>query len=118
MRVASVNGKKYILVIVDDYSSLRHLSDESEQIMELSLLIKLCVNTMRSLEPALHEITPVIISSGLVSNPSLSTPFVPPSRTNWDLLFQPLFDKLHNPPPSVDLPAPEVIASIAEVEAP
>ncbi|GKF89192.1 hypothetical protein Tco_0263155, partial [Tanacetum coccineum] len=30
--------------------------------------------------PALHEMTPAIISSGLVPNPSPSTPFVPPSR--------------------------------------
>ncbi|GJR06805.1 retrovirus-related pol polyprotein from transposon TNT 1-94 [Tanacetum coccineum] len=46
-----------------------------------------------SLEPALHEMTP-------------------------DLLFQPLFDELLNPPSSVDRPAPEVIALIAEVVAP
>ncbi|GJW09846.1 integrase, catalytic region, zinc finger, CCHC-type containing protein, partial [Tanacetum coccineum] len=73
---------------------------------------------LSSLEPALHEITPATISSGLVSNPTPSTPYVPPSRTDWDLLFQPLFDELLNPPPSVDLPAPEVIAPIAEVVAP
>ncbi|GKF42719.1 hypothetical protein Tco_0126061, partial [Tanacetum coccineum] len=30
--------------------------------------------------PALHEMTPVTISSGLVPNPPPSTPFVPPSR--------------------------------------
>ncbi|GKE75024.1 retrovirus-related pol polyprotein from transposon TNT 1-94, partial [Tanacetum coccineum] len=71
-----------------------------------------------SLEPALHEITPATISSGLVPNPSSSTLFVPPSRTDWDLLFQPLFDELLNPPPSVDQPAPEVISPIAEVVAP
>ncbi|GJT74582.1 hypothetical protein Tco_1041307 [Tanacetum coccineum] len=35
-----------------------------------------------------------------------------------DLLFQPLFDELFNPPSSVDRPAPEVIAPIAEVVAP
>ncbi|GJW82650.1 reverse transcriptase domain-containing protein [Tanacetum coccineum] len=46
-----------------------------------------------SLEPALHEMTP-------------------------DLLFQPLFDELLNPPSSVDHPAPEVIALIDEVVAP
>ncbi|GJZ98035.1 retrovirus-related pol polyprotein from transposon TNT 1-94 [Tanacetum coccineum] len=68
--------------------------------------------------PALHEMTPVTISSGLVPNPSPSTPFVPPSRTDWDILFQPLFDELLNPPPSVDHPAPEVIALIDEVVAP
>ncbi|GJY84799.1 retrovirus-related pol polyprotein from transposon TNT 1-94 [Tanacetum coccineum] len=67
--------------------------------------------------PALHEITPATISSGLVPNPPPSTPFVPHSRTNWDLLFQPLFDELLNRPSSVDRPAPEVIALIAEVVA-
>ncbi|GJU31531.1 retrovirus-related pol polyprotein from transposon TNT 1-94 [Tanacetum coccineum] len=67
------------------------------------------------LEPALHEMTPVLISLGLVPNPPPSTSFVPPSRTNWDILFQPLFDELLNPPSSVNGPDPEVIAPIAEV---
>ncbi|GJS76690.1 putative ribonuclease H-like domain-containing protein [Tanacetum coccineum] len=71
-----------------------------------------------SLGPALHEMTPATISSGLVPNPPPSTPFVPPSRTDWDMLFQPLFDELLNPPPSVDHPAPEVVAPIDEVAAP
>ncbi|GJX44108.1 integrase, catalytic region, zinc finger, CCHC-type containing protein [Tanacetum coccineum] len=47
-----------------------------------------------SLGPALHEMTPAIISSGLVPNPPPLTPFVPPSRT------------------------PKVIALIAEVVSP
>ncbi|GKE98167.1 retrovirus-related pol polyprotein from transposon TNT 1-94 [Tanacetum coccineum] len=68
--------------------------------------------------PALHEITHETISSGLVPNPPLSTPFVPPSRSYWDLLFQPLFGELLTPLPSVDHPAPEVIALIADVVAP
>nr|GEY15431.1 hypothetical protein [Tanacetum cinerariifolium] len=68
--------------------------------------------------PTLHEITLITISSGLVPNPPASTPFVPPLRTNWDILFQPLFDKLLTPSPSVDHPAPEVIALITEVVAP
>ncbi|GKE70870.1 hypothetical protein Tco_1528942 [Tanacetum coccineum] len=67
---------------------------------------------------ALYEMTSATISLGLVPNPPPSTPFVPPSRTDWDLLFQPLFDELLTPPPSVDCPAPEVIASMAEVVAP
>ncbi|GKA60543.1 retrovirus-related pol polyprotein from transposon TNT 1-94 [Tanacetum coccineum] len=33
--------------------------------------------------PALHEMTPAIISSGLVPNPPRSTSFVPPSRTDF-----------------------------------
>ncbi|GJZ65225.1 retrovirus-related pol polyprotein from transposon TNT 1-94 [Tanacetum coccineum] len=166
MHVASVNGKKYILVIVDDYSRftwvkclrskdeasdfiikffkmiqlrLKHLSDESEQIRELNFLIKLCVNIMRrriietihvdfdeltamasehnSLEPVLYEMTSATISSGLVPNTPPSTPYVPPSRTDWDILFQPLFNELLNPPPSIDPPVPEVIAPNAIVVA-
>ncbi|GKA11343.1 putative ribonuclease H-like domain-containing protein [Tanacetum coccineum] len=71
-----------------------------------------------SLGPALHEMTPTIISSGLVPNPPPSTPFVPPSRGDWDLLFQPLFNELLTPPPSVDYITPEVIAPIHKVVAP
>ncbi|GJR77449.1 retrovirus-related pol polyprotein from transposon TNT 1-94 [Tanacetum coccineum] len=71
-----------------------------------------------SSEPVLHKMTPTTISSGLILNPPPSTPFVPPLRTDWDILFQLLFDELINPPPCVDRPAPEVIAHIAEVVAP
>ncbi|GKE00197.1 retrovirus-related pol polyprotein from transposon TNT 1-94 [Tanacetum coccineum] len=65
-----------------------------------------------------HEMTPATISLELVPNPPPLTPFIPPLRTDWDLLFQPLFDELLNPPSSVDNPAPKVIAPIAEVVAP
>ncbi|GKF26321.1 retrovirus-related pol polyprotein from transposon TNT 1-94, partial [Tanacetum coccineum] len=54
--------------------------------------------------------TPVTISSGLVPNPPSSTPFVPPTRFDWDLLFQPMFDESLNPPTNVDLPPPASIA--------
>ncbi|GJU57841.1 hypothetical protein Tco_1429645 [Tanacetum coccineum] len=52
------------------------------------------------------------------ANPPSSTPFVPPSRSDWDLLFQPMFDESLSPPPNVDLQAPEVIAPIPEAVAP
>nr|GEX96605.1 integrase, catalytic region, zinc finger, CCHC-type, peptidase aspartic, catalytic [Tanacetum cinerariifolium] len=68
--------------------------------------------------PALHEMTPATISSGLVPKPTSSTPFVPPLRNDWDLLFQPLFDELLTPPLSFDPPAPKVNAPIAKVIAP
>nr|GFD05909.1 hypothetical protein [Tanacetum cinerariifolium] len=44
-----------------------------------------------------------------------STSYVPPTRNDWDLLFQPLFDELLNPSLSVDTQDAEVIAPIAEV---
>nr|GFD11588.1 hypothetical protein [Tanacetum cinerariifolium] len=65
--------------------------------------------------PALNEMTPGIISSGLVQKSSPSASYVPPSRNDWDLLFQPLFDELINPHPSVVNQVAEVIAPIAEV---
>nr|GFB97721.1 hypothetical protein [Tanacetum cinerariifolium] len=61
--------------------------------------------------PALNEITRTI-SSGLVQKSSPSTSYVPPSRNDWDLLFQPMFDELLNTLPSVVNQAPEVIAKV------
>nr|GFC07651.1 hypothetical protein [Tanacetum cinerariifolium] len=59
--------------------------------------------------------TPSTISSGLMQKPSSPTSYVPPTRNDWDLLLQPLFDELLNPPPSVDNQDIKVIAPIAEV---
>ncbi|GJT84574.1 retrovirus-related pol polyprotein from transposon TNT 1-94 [Tanacetum coccineum] len=121
MRVASVNEKKYILVIVDDYSRftwvkcLRRIIETIHvDFDELTAM----ASEHSSSGPALHEMTPTTIYSGLVPSPPPSTPFIPPLRSDWDLLFQLLFDELLTPPTSVDRPAPEVIASVAEVVAP
>nr|GEX70987.1 copia protein [Tanacetum cinerariifolium] len=76
---------------------------------------KAMMDEHRSSGPVLYEMNPATISSGLVQKSSSSTPFVPPSRNDWDLLFQPMFDELLNPLPSVDHQAAQVIASIAEV---
>nr|GEZ30441.1 hypothetical protein [Tanacetum cinerariifolium] len=65
--------------------------------------------------PVLNEMTPATISSGLVQKPSSLTFYVPPSRNDWDLLFQSMFDELLNLPPSVNPQAPEVIALVTEV---
>nr|GFC52234.1 retrovirus-related Pol polyprotein from transposon TNT 1-94 [Tanacetum cinerariifolium] len=51
----------------------------------------------------------------LVPTTSPLTSYVPPSRNDWDLLLQPMFDELLNPPPSVVNQVPEVIAPIVEV---
>nr|GFB74839.1 retrovirus-related Pol polyprotein from transposon TNT 1-94 [Tanacetum cinerariifolium] len=65
--------------------------------------------------PALNEMIPGTISSGLVSTSSPSISYVPPSRNDWDLLFQPMFDELLNPSPSVVNQTPEAIAPLTEV---
>nr|GEV51299.1 Gag-Pol polyprotein [Tanacetum cinerariifolium] len=59
---------------------------------------------------ALHEMTPRTLSLGHMPQPPSPTPFVPPTRNDWDLLFQSLFDKYFCPPPCVDHPVPEVAA--------
>nr|GEZ26661.1 retrovirus-related Pol polyprotein from transposon TNT 1-94 [Tanacetum cinerariifolium] len=175
MRVESVNGKKYILVIVDDYSRFtwvkclrskdeapyfiikflkmiqvrlkvpvrRIRTDNGTEFVNQTLheyyeqvgishetsvarspqqndVVERCNYTLieaaRTISgPALNEMTPATISLGLMPKPSSSsTPYVPPLRNDWDLLFQSLFDELLTPPLSVDLTAPEVIAPIAD----
>nr|GFA27936.1 retrovirus-related Pol polyprotein from transposon TNT 1-94 [Tanacetum cinerariifolium] len=149
IRVSSVNGKKYILIIVNDYSRFTWVNCLRSKDEALDFIIngyvptkkafwiynrrtRLIIETIHvdfnelttmaskhnSLEPTLHEMTPVTISLGFVLNPPPPTPYVPPSRTDWDILFQPLFDELLNLPPNVDIPAPEVVAPIPEVVAP
>nr|GEY21505.1 hypothetical protein [Tanacetum cinerariifolium] len=51
--------------------------------------------------PALKLLTPETISLGLVHNSPSPTSYVPPTKNDWDLLFQPMFDEYFNPLPSV-----------------
>nr|GFC38940.1 hypothetical protein [Tanacetum cinerariifolium] len=89
------------------------VSDNQKLISESSLVMHR--QRKSSSGPALNEMTPGTISSGLMQKSSPSSSYVPPSRNDWNLLFQPMFDELLNPPPSVVNQAPEVIAPIAEV---
>ncbi|GKD93333.1 retrovirus-related pol polyprotein from transposon TNT 1-94 [Tanacetum coccineum] len=50
--------------------------------------------------------TPTTPSSRLVPNPPPSASFVPPSRHEWDLVFQPVFDEFFSPLASVASPVP------------
>nr|GEZ04921.1 hypothetical protein [Tanacetum cinerariifolium] len=158
MRVESVNGKKYILVIVDDYSRfnwvkfLRSKDETLDFIIKFLKMIQVRLKapsiqngvverrnrtlieaartmliyaqaplflwaeaTRRIVEkihvyfdeltamaseqsnsgPTLNEMTPGTISSGLVQKSSHSTSYVPPSRNDWDLLFQPIDSPVH-----------------------
>ncbi|GJZ23824.1 retrovirus-related pol polyprotein from transposon TNT 1-94 [Tanacetum coccineum] len=193
MRVASVIGKKYILVIVDDYSRFTWVKCLRSKDKALDFIIKFlkmiqvrlketvrrirtdngtefvnqtlreyyekaeavaaaCYTQNRSMIRLRHDKTPYDrlhnkppdllflhvfgalchptndsenfrklqpkADIGLVPNPPPSTPLVPPSRNDWDLLFQPMFDELLNPPLIVDLPSLEVIAPIPKVVTP
>ncbi|GKB13260.1 retrovirus-related pol polyprotein from transposon TNT 1-94, partial [Tanacetum coccineum] len=120
MRVESINGKKYILVIVDDYSQftrvkfLRSKDEAPKRIMETIHVdfdeLTTMASEQSSSRPVLHEMTPRTLSLGLVPQPPSLSPFVPPTRIDWDTLFQPLFDEYFNPPPCVNHPVLEVAA--------
>ncbi|GJZ91041.1 hypothetical protein Tco_0662968 [Tanacetum coccineum] len=63
-----------------------------------------------SLGPRHKLLTPETISSGLVQNIPSSTSYVPPTKNDWDILFQRMFNEYLNPPPCIDPQVPTVIA--------
>ncbi|GKE58535.1 retrovirus-related pol polyprotein from transposon TNT 1-94, partial [Tanacetum coccineum] len=107
------------------FSALRYPTNDSENFGKLQLKADIDFDELTAMAfkhsssgPVLHEMTPATISLGLVPIPPPSIPFVPPLRNDWDLLFQPLFNELLTPLPSVDCSTPEVIALTDEVVAP
>ncbi|GJW81165.1 retrovirus-related pol polyprotein from transposon TNT 1-94 [Tanacetum coccineum] len=60
--------------------------------------------------PRPQLLTPGTLSTGLVPNPPSPTPYVPPTKKDWYILFQLMFDEYFNPPPSVASPVPAVVA--------
>ncbi|GJY95184.1 hypothetical protein Tco_0511545 [Tanacetum coccineum] len=69
-----------------------------------------------SLGPGLQSLTPRYINSGLVQNPISPTPYVSPSKKDYEILFQPLFDEYFNPPPRVVSPDPVVVSAPRAVD--
>ncbi|GKE11731.1 retrovirus-related pol polyprotein from transposon TNT 1-94 [Tanacetum coccineum] len=67
-------------------------------------------NDDEDLGPGPKLLTPGTISSGLVQNIPSSTLYVPPTKNDWEILFQPMFDVYLNPSPCVDPQVPVVIA--------
>ncbi|GJY75335.1 hypothetical protein Tco_0480451 [Tanacetum coccineum] len=59
----------------------------------------------------LHQLTPGYISSGLVQNPASPIPYVPPSKKDYEILFQPLIDEYFNHLPRVVSLDPVVVAA-------
>ncbi|GJS57408.1 retrovirus-related pol polyprotein from transposon TNT 1-94 [Tanacetum coccineum] len=97
IRVQTINGKKYIRVIVDDYSRFTWVKffrskDETLELSEPMAPVQL------STGPAPTFLTPEQISSGLVPNLVLAAPYVPPTNKDLEILFQPMFDEYLEPP--------------------
>ncbi|GJY11454.1 integrase, catalytic region, zinc finger, CCHC-type containing protein [Tanacetum coccineum] len=142
MRMESINGKKYILVIVDDYSRftwvkfLRSNDEVPDAIIKCIKNIQVRLNaivcdvridngtefvnqTLHDSGPELQSMTLATSSLGLVPNPVPQQPFNPPTRNDWDRLCQPMFDEYFKPPLSVVSTVPVVVAPRAvEIDAP
>ncbi|GJS52995.1 retrovirus-related pol polyprotein from transposon TNT 1-94 [Tanacetum coccineum] len=110
MCVASVNGKKYILFIVDDYSQFTWVKCLRSKDEAPDFIVKFLKRIQVRLKAPVRRI-----------RTDNGTEFVNQTLRKYyekDILFQPLFDELLNPLSSVDRPALEVVAPIAEVVAP
>ncbi|GJU08783.1 retrovirus-related pol polyprotein from transposon TNT 1-94 [Tanacetum coccineum] len=88
------------------------LHDRKPNLSYLHVFGALCypTNDGEDLGPGPKLLTPGIISSGLVPNIPSSTPYVPPTKNDSEILFQPMFDEYLNPLPCVDPQGPVVIA--------
>ncbi|GJZ88914.1 retrovirus-related pol polyprotein from transposon TNT 1-94, partial [Tanacetum coccineum] len=83
--------------------------------VEVDELCELMASAQVSVGPAPNLLTPRPISSELVPNYVPAAPYVPPTKKDLELLFQPLFDEYFEPS-SVDKPvqtAPAVPALVA-----
>ncbi|GJW30767.1 retrovirus-related pol polyprotein from transposon TNT 1-94 [Tanacetum coccineum] len=133
MCVASVNRKKYILMIqVRLKETVRRIrTDNGTEFVNQTLheyYEKVGISHETSVACSLQQNGVVerrnrtLIEAARTMDscqiPASPTPFVPPSRSDWDLLFQPMFDESLNPLPYVDLQATEVITLIPEVVTP
>ncbi|GKE78877.1 hypothetical protein Tco_1544997 [Tanacetum coccineum] len=63
-----------------------------------------------------HQLTPGYISSELVQNPVSPTPYVSPSKKDYEILFQQLFDEYFSPSPRDVSPDPIVVIALRAVD--
>nr|GEU39259.1 retrovirus-related Pol polyprotein from transposon TNT 1-94 [Tanacetum cinerariifolium] len=126
MRVASVDGKKYILVIVDDYSQFTWVKclitkDEAPDFIikflkMIQLRLKAPVRRIRT-DNGTEFVNQILRE--YYKNDSCQTILLQHHLYHLQellgILFQTMFDELLNPPLTIDPPAPEVIAPIAKV---
>nr|GEU37374.1 reverse transcriptase domain-containing protein [Tanacetum cinerariifolium] len=72
--------------------------------------------SLNNLGPRLQPLNPGYISSGLVQNLVSPTPYVLPSKKDYEILFQPLFDEYFNPPPHAISPDLVVVTALRVVD--
>ncbi|GJU31226.1 hypothetical protein Tco_1174815 [Tanacetum coccineum] len=62
------------------------------------------------------KMTPGYISSRLVQNSVSPTTYIPPSKRDYEIMSQPLFDEYFNPPPCAVSPDPVAVAALRPVD--
>nr|GEV10802.1 reverse transcriptase domain-containing protein [Tanacetum cinerariifolium] len=118
MQVQTINGKKYILVIVDDYSrftwvkflrSKDETPDEDlaklQSTTDIGIFVGYALSkkgyriyNKRTQRPAPLFLMPGQISSGFVLNPVPAAPYVPQKNKELEILFQLMFNEYLEPP--------------------
>ncbi|GJX67294.1 retrovirus-related pol polyprotein from transposon TNT 1-94 [Tanacetum coccineum] len=102
-------NKKPDLSYLHVFGALCYLTNDSEDLGKFKP--KADIGIFCRSGPVPQLLTPRTISSGLMQNPTSLTPYVPPTKKDWDILFQPMFDEYYNPQTSVASPVPVVVAS-------
>ncbi|GJV61347.1 retrovirus-related pol polyprotein from transposon TNT 1-94 [Tanacetum coccineum] len=125
MRVESINRKKYILVIVDDYSRftwvkfLRPKDEAPEFIIKFLIMIQVYLNatfrnirTNKGTEFVNQTLRSYYKDVGISHETSVART---PQQNSTDTLLQPLFDEYFRPSPCVDHPDPKVAAPVSAI---
>nr|GEZ48840.1 integrase, catalytic region, zinc finger, CCHC-type, peptidase aspartic, catalytic [Tanacetum cinerariifolium] len=115
-----VHNKKPGLTFFRVFGALCYPTNDSEDLGKLQPTadIGIFVSYAPSRKgPAPIFLTPGKISSGLIPNPVLTSPFVPPTNKDLETLFQPMFDEYLEPPrverPVSPAPAVQVLVNSA-----
>ncbi|GJT78265.1 hypothetical protein Tco_1044990 [Tanacetum coccineum] len=91
-RRGSNEGTGNLLGVPDESTVISRASSEGTGLCAARLTAPVQISS----GPAPSLMTPGYISSGLVQNLVSSTPYVPPSKKDYEILFQPLFDEYFN----------------------
>ncbi|GKC21230.1 retrovirus-related pol polyprotein from transposon TNT 1-94, partial [Tanacetum coccineum] len=90
------------------------LHNRKSDLSYLHVFGALCYPTNHSEDIVRHlgpqYLTPRTLGSGLMPNPPSPTSYVLPSKKDWEILFQLMFNEYFNPPPSVTSLVPAVVA--------
>ncbi|GJS24370.1 hypothetical protein Tco_0453002 [Tanacetum coccineum] len=95
-----------------------HKTQTTNKPLVRSTSVKSSTNASESIPGrlGLHQLTLGYISSGLVQNPISPTSYVSPSKKDYEILFQPLFDEYFNPLPHDVSPDSVAVAALRAVD--